>query len=274
MRRATSAASASRLPGMMLPSDSFITRVGSSAPRLRSISSRDQRAQHRRRAIGRRQCPRHRRGPDVIGDMGGEQRRLQAQRAIRRRQGVGGMVAQEQTAALAVRPAMASKAVSVIAAAVPACRPQRVDGKAVSRQTGHDASHDPVLRCRLPGSAALAQPPGARPPSMSATRPACRRAWRSAASTAPTGPARAGGRSQPKACAALLTGPLQARYYYLYASDGAAGTWEGKTHFCVAPDATFKSAGRGNCARRGFDRRGFFEVDTGKQPDWTQTLSN
>ena len=40
---------------------------------------------------------------------------------------------------------------------------------------------------------------------------------------------------QPKACVRLLTGPLQGRYYYLYASDGAAGTWEGKTHFCVAP---------------------------------------
>ena len=39
----------------------------------------------------------------------------------------------------------------------------------------------------------------------------------------------------PKTCARLLTGPLQARYYYLYATDGAAGTWEGKTHFCIAP---------------------------------------
>ena len=60
----------------------------------------------------------------------------------------------------------------------------------------------------------------------------------------------------------------------LYATDGAAGTWEGKTHFCVAPETRFRAAGRGNCAERGFDRRGFFEVDTGKKPDWTQTLSN
>jgi len=78
----------------------------------------------------------------------------------------------------------------------------------------------------------------------------------------------------PKACTALLNGPLQGRYYYLYASDGAAGTWEGKTHFCVAPDQRFKSVGRGSCAKRGFDNRGFFEVDTGKKPDWTQSLSN
>jgi uncharacterized membrane protein len=78
----------------------------------------------------------------------------------------------------------------------------------------------------------------------------------------------------PKTCAKLLTGPLQARFYYLYASDGAGGTWEGKTHFCTAPDAKFLAPGRNDCAHRGFDRRGFFEVDTGKSPEWTQTLSN
>jgi uncharacterized membrane protein len=78
----------------------------------------------------------------------------------------------------------------------------------------------------------------------------------------------------PKACVELLTGPLQARYYYLYASDGAGGTWEGKTHFCIAPDSKFLASGRSDCAGRGFDRRGFFEVDTGKSPEWTQTLSN
>jgi uncharacterized membrane protein len=79
---------------------------------------------------------------------------------------------------------------------------------------------------------------------------------------------------QPKACAGILTGPLEGRYYYLYASDGAAGTWEGKTHFCVAPDARFKAVGRAKCSAHGFDTRGFFEVDTGKKPDWTQSLSN
>jgi uncharacterized membrane protein len=78
----------------------------------------------------------------------------------------------------------------------------------------------------------------------------------------------------PHTCAGLLTGPLQGRYYYLYASDGGAGVWEGKTHFCVAPDKRFQSVGRADCAKHGFDRRGFFEVDTGKKADWTQTLSN
>ena len=74
-------------------------------------------------------------------------------------------------------------------------------------------------------------------------------------------------------CTALINGPLQARYYYFYATDGA-GTWEGKTNFCLAPRARFKAEGRANCARRGFERRGFSEVDTGRNADWTQTLSN
>jgi uncharacterized membrane protein len=78
----------------------------------------------------------------------------------------------------------------------------------------------------------------------------------------------------PGSCSALLTGPLQARYYYLYASDGAGGTWEGKTHFCVAPQVKFLAPGRADCGKRGWDRRGFFEIDTGNQPDWTQSLSN
>jgi uncharacterized membrane protein len=79
---------------------------------------------------------------------------------------------------------------------------------------------------------------------------------------------------KPGDCAGLLTGPLNARYYYLYATDGAGGTWEGKTHFCVAPQAKFLAPGRADCGKRGFEQRGFFEVDTGAAPDWTQTLSN
>ena len=79
---------------------------------------------------------------------------------------------------------------------------------------------------------------------------------------------------KPRTCGSLITGRLDSRYYYLYASDSAAGTWEGKTHFCVAPEAKFKAPGQGRCASRGMDRRGFFEVDTGRAGDWTQTLSN
>ena len=81
-------------------------------------------------------------------------------------------------------------------------------------------------------------------------------------------------RVTPKSCTALLTGALQGRFYYLHASDGQGGVFEGKTRFCVASNEKFKAVGRGNCAKRGYDTRGFFEVDTGKKSDWTQSLSN
>jgi uncharacterized membrane protein len=74
-------------------------------------------------------------------------------------------------------------------------------------------------------------------------------------------------------CTKLLTGPLDARYYYVFATDGHSGTWDGARYFCTGA-AKFSIVGRANCAARGFDRRGFFEVDTGKKPDFTQSLSD
>lgn len=78
---------------------------------------------------------------------------------------------------------------------------------------------------------------------------------------------------KPNQCNPILLGNLDSRFYYLYASDGAAGSWEGKTRFCVAPETKFK-AGRGDCAAHGYDARGFFQIDTGKRADWVQNLSN
>jgi len=77
-----------------------------------------------------------------------------------------------------------------------------------------------------------------------------------------------------KKCAELIAGKLDARYYYLYATDGAAGTWDGGKSFCTATADRFSIVGRSGCAAQGFDRRGFFEVDTGNRLDWTQSLSD
>ena len=77
----------------------------------------------------------------------------------------------------------------------------------------------------------------------------------------------------PSSCTKLIARPLDARYYYLYATDSAAGTWDGSKNFCTG-QSTFTIVGRGSCAARGFDRKGFFEVDTGQNPDWTQNLSD
>ncbi len=78
----------------------------------------------------------------------------------------------------------------------------------------------------------------------------------------------------PKACQTLIAGALDARYYYLYASDGGTGSWDGKNGFCVAVADKFAIHGRANCAGRGYDRKGFFEIDTGQSRDYTQTLSD
>jgi uncharacterized membrane protein len=78
----------------------------------------------------------------------------------------------------------------------------------------------------------------------------------------------------PQKCAELISGKLDARYYYLYATDGATGTWEGSKTFCVGTTDKFAIVGRSGCETQGFDHRGFFEVDTGNQFDWTQMLSD
>ena len=75
-------------------------------------------------------------------------------------------------------------------------------------------------------------------------------------------------------CATVISGPLDARYYYLYATDSGSGSWDGDRAFCVAASKRFKIAGRADCAARGFESQGFFEVDTGRKSDYTQRLSD
>ncbi len=66
----------------------------------------------------------------------------------------------------------------------------------------------------------------------------------------------------PKNCATVIKTPLDARYYYLYGTDTASGVWDGDTSFCTAPAAKFSIPGRADCAKRGYDRKRFFQVDT------------
>jgi uncharacterized membrane protein len=78
----------------------------------------------------------------------------------------------------------------------------------------------------------------------------------------------------PQTCAAVVPWPLKARYYYLYAVDGGSGSWDGSRDFCVGMTDKFLAPGRGNCAGRGMDRKGFFPIDTGDKPDYTQALAD
>ena len=75
-------------------------------------------------------------------------------------------------------------------------------------------------------------------------------------------------------CATLLRGALAAEYYYVYAMDERGGEWKGKAFMCTS-DREFKIVGRQDCFVRGYDRTGFFEVDTGKDAkNWTVQLTD
>jgi uncharacterized membrane protein len=74
-------------------------------------------------------------------------------------------------------------------------------------------------------------------------------------------------------CESLLKGSLVARYYYLYAIDyDRGGEWSGHAFMCTR-EKEFTIKGIGDCLARGFDRTGFFEVDTGEQRAWTVQLT-
>lgn len=77
----------------------------------------------------------------------------------------------------------------------------------------------------------------------------------------------------PNACETLLKGPLIARYYYIYAVDyDKGGSWGGKAMMCTR-DKLFTIRGLNSCVERGYQKTGFFEVDTGEELDWTISLS-
>jgi uncharacterized membrane protein len=77
-----------------------------------------------------------------------------------------------------------------------------------------------------------------------------------------------------RTCETLLKGTLVARYYYVYAIDyDRGGEWMGQAFMCTR-DKEFTIRGINNCLARGFDRSGFFEVDTGEQRSWTVQLTD
>ena len=66
---------------------------------------------------------------------------------------------------------------------------------------------------------------------------------------------------------------LIARYYYIFAVDyDKGGSWGGKAMMCTR-DKIFTIRGIDNCIERGYQKTGFFEVDTGEETDWTISLS-
>jgi uncharacterized membrane protein len=74
-------------------------------------------------------------------------------------------------------------------------------------------------------------------------------------------------------CETLLKGQLAGRFYYIYAIDyDRGGEWSGRSFMCTR-EREFTIRGTEDCLARGFDRSGFYEVDTGEQKSWTIRLT-
>lgn len=79
--------------------------------------------------------------------------------------------------------------------------------------------------------------------------------------------------AEPSKCLTLLKGALIARYYYVYAVDyDKGGSWGGKAMMCIR-EKIFTIRGIESCVERGYQKAGFFEVDTAEETDWTVSLS-
>jgi uncharacterized membrane protein len=77
-----------------------------------------------------------------------------------------------------------------------------------------------------------------------------------------------------RGCETLLRGDLASRFYYIYAVDyDRGGDWSGRSLMCTR-DREFTIRGVEDCLARGFDRSGFFEIDTGEQKSWTVQLTD
>ena len=75
-------------------------------------------------------------------------------------------------------------------------------------------------------------------------------------------------------CTSIIEGDLTSRYFYLHAeSVDADGKWRGPVFMCTS-NIEFKIRGVKDCFARGYERTGFFEVDTAEQKSWQVRLTN
>ncbi len=77
-----------------------------------------------------------------------------------------------------------------------------------------------------------------------------------------------------KTCKVLLKGKLISRFYYFHAVDIDKGDgWSGTSFLCVR-NKEFTITGVHDCEQRGYQRAGFFEINTGEANDWTIRLTD
>jgi uncharacterized membrane protein len=75
-------------------------------------------------------------------------------------------------------------------------------------------------------------------------------------------------------CETLLKGAVPSRFIYVHALDyDRGGEWAGENFMCT-DDKSFAIRGVQDCQQRGFNRTGFFEVDTGASQEWTIRLTD
>ena len=80
--------------------------------------------------------------------------------------------------------------------------------------------------------------------------------------------------AQPSECKTVYSGKLDARYYYIYAADDiGGGSWDGNNYMCTR-DETFTIFGVEDCLARGYERTGFFEIDTQNRSNWMLQLTD
>ena len=80
--------------------------------------------------------------------------------------------------------------------------------------------------------------------------------------------------AQPSECKTVFSGKLDARYYYIYAADDiGGGSWDGNNYMCTR-DETFTIFGVEDCLARGYERTGFFEIDTQNRSNWMLQLTD
>lgn len=78
----------------------------------------------------------------------------------------------------------------------------------------------------------------------------------------------------PDKCATVFQGDLNSRFFYVFAADDiGGGAWDGSFFMCTR-DETFTIFGVSDCLARGYERTGFFEVDTQNRTDWMLQLTD
>jgi uncharacterized membrane protein len=75
-------------------------------------------------------------------------------------------------------------------------------------------------------------------------------------------------------CETLYKGDLPSRYWYVHAVDyDGGGEWAGQAFMCTV-DKAFTIRSVVDCAKQGYHRTGFFEVDVQDATDWTVRLTD